>query len=254
MRKFLGLLTTLALLALGAAWWTGQQGGRLPHWYQEARAEGRLAPDLEIAARNAQRNLVGYLGQDLLDDVTADDGTPNESFLDRIKRRGKIVLEGLREGREVRLDARQLEDLMLAAAYEDDRGRQVLKAVRAVRAEILGDELELGAVVAPAELPTDGLSPGQHRLLDLVILLAGSDGEIYVSLRAAPAAVDDQLLLGPPLDLRLGELTLNTSLLTNLGVEAPELESGVPFDVGRVKVRQATLDGDALVLVVSPEL
>ncbi len=254
MRKVLLLLLILGLLAAGTAWWTGSQVGQLPDWYVEARAADALEPDLEAAARRSQQRLVGRFGRELLDEVTADDGTPDESFLDRVKRRGKIVLDGLRAGREVRLDARDLEGLILAMAYEHDDGRNLLAATRAVRAEIFAGELELGAVVTPARLPAERLSSGQRRLLELLLRLSGSGGDIYISLRAAPAAVEDRLLLGPPIDLRIGELALSSSLLKALGVEAPELESGLALDVGRVKVRQATLDDDALVLVVSPEL
>lgn len=254
MRQALSLLLILGLLVAGAVWWAGSRGGRLPGWYQEARASGQLETDLAAAARQAQQVLVGRFGRELLDEVTADDGTPDESFLDRIKRRGKLVLEGLREGREVRLDARDLEDLILSAAYEDEDGRELLAATKAVRAEFLGDELELGAVVTPAELPAEALSEGARKLLAVILRLTGSDGEVYLGLRAAPAAVEDELLLGPPVSLRVGELALSPSLLAALGVEAPELESGLVLDVGRVKVREATIEGDELVLVVSPDV
>jgi hypothetical protein len=253
-RTLLILLLAGALLAAGTLWWTGRQGTRLPGWYLEAQAAGELEPDLDAAARKAQQSLVGRFGRELLDEVTADDGTPDESFLDRIKRRGKMVLEGLREGREVRLDAADLERIVLAMAYEAEGGRELLAATRAVRAEIDGGVLELGAVVVPAEWPADRLSDSQRRLLELILGLAGSDGEVYVSLRAAPAAVDERLLLGPPIRLRAGELRVASPLLKTLGVEAPELESGLALDVGRVKVREAVIDGETLVLVVSPEI
>ncbi len=254
MRKILSLLLILGLLVVGTVLWGGRQGGQLPGWYLEARAADQLEPDIEAAARRAQQSLVGRFGRELLDDVTADAGTQNESFLDRIKRRGKLVLDGLREGRDVRLDAGDLEDLILAMAYEDVVGRELLAATKAVRAEITDGELELGAVVTPAELPAHRFAPAYRQLLEWTLLLTGSDGDIYVSLRAAPAAVEDRLLLGPPISLRIGELALSSSLLAALGVEAPELESGVVLDVGRVKVREATIEDDVLVLIVSPEL
>ena len=254
MRKLLVLLPLLGLLVVGTLLWTGRQGGHLPDWYLEAQADDRLEPDLEAAARRAQQDLVGRFGRELLDEVTADDGTPNESFLDRIKRRGKLVLDGLREGRQVRFDAADLEDLILSMAYEQERGRELLAATKAVHAEISNPELELGVVVTPADLPAERLSAGHRQLLDLMLRLSGSDGDVYVSLRAVPAAVDDRLLLGPPISLRIGELTLGSSLLAALGVEAPELDSGLVLDIGRVKIREATIEEDVLVLVVSPEL
>ena len=254
MRKALTLLATLALVLLGALWWTGRQGAQLPDWYRQARAAGELEADLGAAARRAQQGLVGRFGRELLDEVTADDGTPDESFLERIKRRGRIVLEGLRQGREVRLDARDLEDLMLATVHEQEGGPELLAATRAVRAEIDGGELELGAVVAPAELPAERLSAGARRLLELLPHFAGSDGSVYVALRAAPRALEDQLVLGPPVDLRIGELTLGSSLLSALGVAAPELETGVVLDVGRARVQEARIEEGSLLLVVSPDL
>ena len=60
--------------------------------------------------------------------------------------------------------------------------------------------------------------------------------------------------LGPPVELRVGELTLGSSLLAALGVEAPELESGVVLDVGRARVREVRIEEDALLLVVSPDI
>ena len=254
MRQALALLMILGLLLVGTAWWTGRQSGRLPGWYLEAAAADQLEPDLEAAARRAQQGLVGRFGRELLDEVTADDGTPDESFLDRLKRRGKMVLDGLREGREVRLDARDLEGLILAMAYEDDDSRELLAATKAVRAEIIGAQLELGAVVTPALLPDDRLSAGQRRLLDLLLGLSGSDGDVYIALRAAPGVVEEQLLLGPPITLRVGDLELGSTLLSALGVEASELETGLVLDIGRVKVRQVTMEDEALVLVVSPEI
>ena len=121
---------------------------------------------------------------------------------------------------------------------------------------LLGDPifLVLGAVVTPELLPAELLSEGQRRLLDSILSLSGSDGDVYVSLQAAPRVAEDRLLLGPPIALRAGDLTIRSALLSALGVEAPELESGVALDVGRVKVRQASIDGETLVLVVSPEL
>lgn len=254
MRKLPTLLVILCLLLVAGGWWAVDRSGRLPDWYLEAVATERLEADLEAAARRAQQGLVGRFGRELIEEVTADDGTPDESFLERIQRRGKMVLEGLREGREVRLDAADLESLMLAMAYETPDGRQLLAATRAVHAEILGDQLELGAVVAPAELPEDRLSPTQRRLLDLLLALGGSDGAVYVALRAPPVVVEERLFLGPPVTLRAGELEVGPRLLAALGVEAPELDTGVPLDVGRMKVRQAKVDGDVLLLVVSPEI
>ena len=254
MSKVLSLLLLLLLLVAGTLWWTGRQGAQLPGWYEEARAAGELEEDLEAAARRAQQSLIGRFGKELLDEVTADDGTPNESFLDRIKRRGQMVLDGLREGRETRLDTGDLENLILSMAYEDDAGRELLAATRAVRAEIHGDELELGIVVAPAELPDGRLTAGQRRLLDLLLELAGSDGDVYVSMRAVPAAVEEQLLFGPPVELRVGELELGSGLLSTLGIDAPELDTGLVLDVGNVKVREAAIADEALVLVVSPDI
>ncbi len=254
MRKILSLLLVLGLLLAGMVFWTGRQAGRLPEWYLEAQAAGQLETDIETAARRAQQSLVGRFGRELLDEVTADDGTLDESFFERIKRRGKLVLDGLREGREMRLDARDLEDLILSMAYEDEDGRELLAATKAVRAEIADGELELGAVVTPAELPADRLSAAARQLLELILRFTGSDGDVYLAIRAAPAAVEDQLLLGPPVSLRVGELTLSPSLLAALGVEVAELASGLVLDVGRVKVREAEIEGDVLVLIVSPEV
>ena len=138
MRKTLALLLIAGLLALAAVFWAGRRGGQLPDWYLEARAAEALAPDLEVAARRAQQVLVARFGRELLDDVTADDGTPDESFLERIKRRGQLVLEGLREGREMRLGARDLEDIILSMAYENEDGSKLLAATKAVRAQIGG--------------------------------------------------------------------------------------------------------------------
>ena len=254
MGKLLTALLVLLLLVAGTLWWTGRQGAELPGWYEEARAAGELEEDMEAAARRAQQGLVGRFGKELLDEVTADDGTPDESFLDRIKRRGKMVLEGLREGREMRLDARDLESLILSMAYEDEAGRELLAATRAVRAEIRGEELEMGAVVAPAELPDGRLSAGQRRLLELLLQLAGSDGEVYVSLTAPPTTAADRLLLGPPIGLRVGDLEVSPTLLAALGIDAPELEAGLALDVGNVKVREAAIADEVLVLVVSPDI
>ena len=254
MRKALALLVALGLLVAGTLLWTGRQGGRLPGWYLDAQAAGELQPDLATAARRAQTSLVSRFGRELLDEVTADDGTPNESFLERIQRRGKMVLDGLREGREVRLGERELEDLALAMIYEGEGGPELLAATKAVRADIDGGELELGAVVRPADLPADRMDPDVLRLLELMLRLSGSGEDVYLAVRGAPAAVDDRLLLGPPVDLKVGELTLGSSLLSALGVELPELDSGLALDVGRAKVRQATIEGDVLVLVVSPDL
>lgn len=254
MRKVLALLLSLALLVAGAVLWAARQGGRLPAWYEEARAADALEPDLEAAAKRAGQSLIGRFGRELLDEVTADDGTPNESFLDRLKRRGQLVLDSLREGREVRLDARDLENVILAMAVEDDAGRELLAATKAVHAEITEGELELGAVVTPTELPADRISASQQRLLDLLLRLSGSGREIYLALRAAPRVAEDQLLLGPPLSLRVGDLELSSRLLAAMGVEAPELEAGLVLDVGRMKIRQATIEDETLVLVVSPEI
>jgi hypothetical protein len=254
MRKVLALLLIAGLLALGAVFWAARRGGQLPDWYLEARATEALAPDLEAAARRAQQGLVAKFGRELLDEVTADDGTPDESLLERIKRRGKLVLEGLREGREMRLGTRDLEDMILSMVYEDEDSRQLLAATKAVRAEIDGGQLELGAVVTPAQLPADSLSESTRRMLGLILQLTGADGDVYLALRAAPAAVEDQLLLGPPVSLRVGELTLSPSLLAALGIEAPELESGLALDVGQVTVRAATIEDDVLLLVVSPDI
>ncbi len=254
MRRVLVLLLVVGLLAAGVLLWAGRQARGLPGWYLEARQAGTLDADLVAAGGRAQQELVGRFGRELLDEVTADDGTPDESFLDRIKRRGKMVLDGLRKGRELRLDERDLERLLLAWASDDDAGRELLAAARAVRAEILGDELELGVVVAPDALPPALLAASQRRLLTRLAALAGSDGELYVAVRAAPAAVDERLRLGPPLALRVGRLELGPRLLAALGAGSPELADGLAVDVGRMKVREARIDGEVLVLTVSPQI
>ena len=254
MRKLLALLLLAAALAAGLALWTAHQGARLPGWYLEARAAGTLETDLETVARRSQQALVTRFGRELLDEVTADDGTPDESFLDRVKRRGKMVLEGLREGREVRLDARDLEGLVLLSLQEDRAGRELLAATQAVHAEISEGELELGVVVRRDDLRLESLSEAQLQAIALLLRLAASDGDVYVSLRAVPRAVDELLVLGPPVDLRLGELTLGSALLSALGVEVPELADGVVLDIGGAKVREARVEDQALVLIVSPDV
>jgi hypothetical protein len=254
MRSLLASLLIFGLLVAGTVVSVGVRAGSLPDWYLEARAAGALEPDLEAAARRAEQSLIGRFGRELLDEVTADDGTPDESFLDRLKRRGKMVLEGLREGREVRLDARDLQNTLLAMAIKTDDGRELLAAAQAVRAEISGQRLELGAVVMPARLPADRLSANQRRLLDLLLRLSGSDGEVYVALCSTPGVAEGHLLLGPPLSLRVGDLELSSTLLAALGADAPELESGLVLDVGRMTVRQATIEDDTLVLIVSPQI
>lgn len=254
MRRLLALLVVVPLLAVGTAFWNARQGAQLPGWYLEARAAGTLAADLEAAAQRSQQALLARFGRELLDEVTADDGTPDESFLRRIERRGKMVLEGLRQGREVRLDGGDLEEILLAWAADRDDGRQLLEATRAVRAEISGGELELGAVLVPSRLPPELLTDDRRRLLDSLMRLSGSDGEIYLGLRAVPAAADGQLVLAPPLRLRVGRLELSARLLAGLGVKPAELTAGVPVDLGQVEVRSAAIDDDVLVLVVSPRI
>ena len=254
MRALFGLLLALVVLAAGAVLWTGRQAGQLPDWYVEAREAGALEQDMVAAGQNAERSLVGRFGRELIDEVTADDGTRDESFLERISRRGKLVLEGLREGREVRLGPGDVENLILAWAARDDQGRELLAATRAVRAEIGGGELQLGVIAVPAELPAERLPAAQRRLLDRVLRIAGSEGEIHVAVRAVPGVFEEQLFLGPPLRLVVGGLELGPAALAALGVDAPELTTGITLDVGRMKVRQVSVEEDSLVLVVSPEI
>lgn len=254
MRIVLSVLLVGALLTAGVLLWAGYHARELPGWYLEARDAGALESDLVVAGGRAQQELLGRFGRELLDEVTADDGTPDESFFDRITRRGKMVLDGLRQGRELRLDERDLERLLLAWASEDTGGRELLAATRAVRAEILGEEVELGVVVVPADLPPGLLEESQRRLLGRLAALAGSGGELYVAVRAVPGAVDEQLRLGPPLELRVGGLELGPRLLAALGAGSPELADGLAVDVGRMKVREARIDGEVLVLTVSPQI
>lgn len=254
MRRLLLALLVLALLAVIALVWVGRRAGGLPEWYREARAAGTLETDLAAAGKEAERGLVGRFGRELLDEVTADDGTPDESFLRRIQRRGQMVLEGLREGREVRLAERDLEEILLAWAADSGDGQRLLDATRAVHAEIGGGEIELGAVLVPSRLPPDLLTPERRRLLGRLMSLSGSDGELYLGLRAVPTAADDRLVLAPPLKVQLGELEVGLGLLSRLGLAVPELATGLPVDLGNVQVRSAAVDGDVLVLVVSPQI
>lgn len=254
MRKLLLALLVLALLAVIALVWAGRRAGGLPEWYREARAAGTLESDLVAAGKRAEQGLIGRFGRELLDEVTADDGTPDESFIRRIQRRGKIVLEGLREGREVRLAERDLEEILLAWAADSHNGRRVLAATRAVRAEIDGGEIELGAVLVPSRLPDDLLTAPHRRLLDRLLSLSGAEDELYLGLRSVPAAAEGRLVLAPPLKAMIGELELGLGLLARLGLDVPELTTGLPIDVGNVQVRSAAVDGDVLVLVVSPQI
>lgn len=253
MRRLLFMLLACAALAATALVWTVRQAGRLPGWYEEARASGALEPDLVAAGRRAEQGLARRFGRELLDELTADDGVEDESLLDRVKRRGKLLVEGLRDGREVRMGARDLEALILARLADDAGGRELLAATRAVRVEIAGGKLEMGAVLRPRELPRERLDAEQRRLLASLDRLAGD--EVYLAVRAVPGVVDERLHLGPPLRFQLGGLGMSSGLLIKLaGGGTAAFASGVPIDLGRVAVRQAKVDGDTLVLTISPEL
>lgn len=254
-----GLLLTLAILLLltgVTVWWAGKQAAALPEWYRQAEAAGELEPDLMAAGRRAAPRLVSRFGRELLDELTDDDGVEDESFGDRLERRGKLLLESFRRGREVRMTAADLESLVLARLADDDEGRELLAAMRAVRAEIAGGQVELGAVVVPARLPRDRLSVELRSALDRLALLPGvGERELYVGLRATPYAVDGRLLMRPPVRLEVGGLTIGSELAVKLLRPPPAaLAAGFEIDLGRVQVREVAVEDGVLVLTLSPRL
>lgn len=158
----------------------------------------------------------------------------------------------LRDGSsQIVLAEEDLRALITSALAEHERGQDLVRVVREVRADIEPGELEVGVSVDIGALERGGLADEEtlERVLGILPILRGR--EVYVGFRGAPGVNAGRIALVDDLEITLGFLTLPVDDLEDrLGFSAERIYEYLAFDVERFRVEEVRAREGELTLEV----
>jgi hypothetical protein len=155
---------------------------------------------------------------------------------------------------QIVLSEADLEALAIAAIADHDKGADLVRVVREVRADLEEDSLELGFSVDVGALERSGLVETEmlERVLDILPLLRGRN--FYVGFRGVPGAVNGKIAWVEDLEVTLGFLTLPVDdLAEKLGLSTDAVYSQVKLDIGGLAVDEIQAGKDQITLEVQVE-
>ena len=261
-KLFFGCLLLLGLLA-GGLFFVWRQATHLPDWYQEARAVPETRVDSGAGAESFARPEQVDSPAGGLDEPSLND-TPNPAARTRAKppprstpprsTPPRVSALDLRPvaGR-IEIDERQLNELLDHGLREHPRGQGLGRAVRAARASIDGDRLEVGIVTHLADLAAaaDGARESEaiRKLGRLAPWLAGH--EFFIAARGTPEARNGHLFFGRGVEVKIGGFAFDAGeLATRLGIRPEKIDRGLEIPLADFDVEGVEVTNGALVLTL----
>lgn len=237
------LVVAITGVALYFAW---RQATRLPDWYGEPQ---RVA-SAETPPAAAEADRAGPSAA-----AAAADGSPGPAVRSAPAPPAGASRPAATAGRprsgRIELDEPQLNDLLRRSLDEHPQGRRLKRAVKAVRASIDGDRLELGVVANLADLgaaaETDREAGAVRRLARLAPWLG--DRDVYLAVRGRPRARDGHLVFDRDGELKVGGITFDIAdVASRLGVPEERLDRGLELPLSGMTVEDVEVAGGRLVL------
>ncbi|MBD2103665.1 hypothetical protein [Leptolyngbya sp. FACHB-261] len=151
---------------------------------------------------------------------------------------------------EARLNADELNQLVVAAIAENPKHSPLLGSARALNTTIEDGRIASGIVVDLSTIPTQKLEARQKAALERATALFPNlaNREIYLGIEGQPRVENGQLQLDDSTVIKVGALSLTTQqLIDQLGISKAQLERGLnqQLQLKNLSLEELELVGDS---------
>jgi hypothetical protein len=224
MKKIGIILSVLIAAPLSFAYYYWQQATKLPEWYaaNETTDHQQSNSAEQLEQSNSAEQLELEIPQEMLEK-----GTKASSEVSN----GKSV--------EVKLDEKELNDLLVSKISKDVVSGELSQAVKGSNTTIKNGKIESGAVLSLSEIPVDQLKANEKEALQKAIKTfpALKNKEVYVGIEGKPRAENGQLAFDDNTSIKLGNLSFTVLELSNrLGVPKESVEKAINLDLKELNV------------------
>ncbi len=275
----IGCLVLMALAAV-AGYATWRRLTSLPDWYDETARQPVADTTLEppAAAPDSGERVAGgrtdtvdaAAGRSVADsrpgatrhdppprgDAPPPDAPPRR---DRSRPRSDTVADledrARRDGR-VELDERSLNELLHQSLDDHENGRRLQRAVKAVRARLDGDRLEVGVVANLAALEAATANSREASVVRRRGQVAPwpKRRDFYLAVAGRPGARNGNVFFGRDVELKVGGIAFDVlDLAARLGIEDEELDRGLELPISGFALDDVEVAGGSMVMTLAEE-
>lgn len=223
MKKIVIVLSVAIAAPLLIAYYYWQQATKLPEWYT---ANETISPQInpaELEPGNSAEQLELEIPQEMLE---KDNQASTEASSGNV---------------EVKLDEKELNDLLVSKISKDVANGEFSQAVKGSNTTIRNGKVESGAVLSISDIPVDQLEASEKEALQKAIATFPNlkNKEVYVGIEGKPKAENGQLAFDDNTNIKLGNLSFTVLELSNrLGVPKERVEEAINLDLKELNVSE----------------
>jgi hypothetical protein len=148
----------------------------------------------------------------------------------------------------------EINQLLVQQISEKSQSSQLLRSAKSIQAHLENNQLEIGGVFNPSEIPVGSLDETQQFILDKAIQTFPQlqDLDIYVGIIGQPKVENGRLILDDNSKLRVGKLTFTVDeIAQRFGLAPDKLQQYLELEIAKLNLQGVKINDDTMTLEIS---
>jgi hypothetical protein len=244
MKKFLIFLLLILLGGASVAYYYWRQITQLPEWYQSQQSpenpniNWENPAEISIAKEKIKEKIQQQINQQIEGNIHS-------------KNSAQINHSNTSNDFEVKLNREDINQLVEASLAENSQQRQLLKSAKAIETNLDKNQVEIGAVVNPSEIPQTSLSTKERAILDKVLQTFPQfkDREIYLAIAGKPQVENGKLILDRDSIIKVGNLKFTLEeIAQRFGLPPDKVKQHLQLNLNHLNLKDIKINDREVIL------
>ena len=228
------IILSLLLVGGGAyAYYYWLQLTKVPEWYQSNNPSIEQEIDIQdiSALQAAQTQITDKIQQQL------QQSTPDSN--NRV---------------DIKLDEQEVNQLLITKVAENSHHRKILQAAKSIKTNIQDDTIEIGAAIAPSQIPTESLTKSQQKILEQAfnIFPQLQNQDVYIGIQGQPKAQNGRLIFDSNSKIKVGNVSLDINELSQkMGLSPEKVRQQLELEINQLNIQDVDLNGNEVIFRVA---
>ncbi|MDJ0900561.1 MAG: hypothetical protein QNJ55_17300 [Xenococcus sp. MO_188.B8] len=233
LRKFVIILSLLLVGGAAYAYHYWLQLTKVPEWYQSENPSINQAIDIkDISALQAAQSQI----------------------TDKIQRQIQQSSSESNSSVDIKLDEQEINQLLIAKVAENSNQRKILQVAKSIQTKIKDDMIEIGAAIAPSQIPTESLTKSQQKILEqaFTIFPQLKNQDVYIGIQGQPRVENGRLIFDSNSKIKVGNVSLDINELSQrMGLSPKKLRQQLELEINQLNIQGVDLNANEVIFRVA---
>ncbi len=232
-RKFTIILSLLLVGGSAYAYHYWLQLTKVPEWYQSEGYSINQAIDIKDASalQAAQSKITDKIQQQI------QQSTPKSN-----------------NSVDIKLNEQEINQLLITNLAENSNQKKILQVAKSIQTKITDDTIEIGAAIAPSQIPKESLTKSQKNILDQAfnIFPQLKNQDVYIGIQGQPRVQNGRLIFDSNSKIKVGNVSLDLNEISQrIGLSPEKLKQKLELDINQLNIQDVDLNGNEVIFNVA---